>query len=411
MFAYFDIELAICDKELRVGKISSPLSSYLLYGLMPLKEVITDMNNQTKRYKDDNGDFLFFDVEKFKSIIDLNVRTKETKKEEYLRELAEELSCGYDTLVGWKKGRNAPQDLELVHSLENTLGVSQNSLLYSTEKKLKKELNKAQNMNAELVLENSGLKRRLEQEKLKNDDIDSTKDSSEEKYSFCGQLTPYNLRYEGFSNLIDLLLGKCYEKDAIEDISSTYAEELSYILNDYIYKYSFAELIGFNGCRSKEEYESYRNEHNTNSDDDFLRWIEEAIVDSSGNRLYDENRKITLKGIDLFKRLRDGTIFNESDSLRVRALLDELIDKWDNFICPYALIGITIAYDDIVINRYTFGEGFVQPTNDDRMDIVNELLFLTNGDISKYSLENVKKFHADQFEYEIEVVYDLKNLI
>ncbi len=372
------------------------------------------MNNQTKRYKDDNGDYLVFNVERFKSFIDSNARAEGITKEDYIRRLAMKVSCGYDTLLGWKKGKNAPQDIELVHSLECALGVSLNSLLYSTEKQLKNELNKAQNMNAELVLENTGLKKRLEHEKLKNDEIDSLKDSSEEKYSFCGQLTPYNLRYEGFSNLIDLLLGKCYEKSAIEDTSSTYAEELSYILDDYIYNNSFAELIGFNGCRSKEEFVTYRNEHSINNnddDDEFLRWIEEAVVDSSGNRLYDENRKITLKGIELFERLREGTLFNKSDSLRVRALVDELITKWDNIIFPFSMIEITIEYDGIIINRYKFGEGYIRPTNNDRMEIVNELVFLTNGNIGKYSLENVKKFHVDQFEGEIEVSFDLKDLI
>ena len=80
-------------------------------------------------------------------------------------------------------------------------------------------------------------------------------------------------------------------------------------------------------------------------------------------------------------------------------------------MCRYAMVDITLVYDDIVINRYTFGEGYVPPTNVDRMDIINELLILANGNIGKYSLENVKKFNADQFEYEIKVVYDLKDLI
>lgn len=95
----------------------------------------------------------------------------------------------------------------------------------------------------------------------------------------------------------------------------------------------------------------------------------------------------------------------------VDALIDELINKWDNIVCPYATIDITIVYGDTIIKRYKFGEGYVTPTNDDRMEIINELLFLVNGNIGKYSLENVKRFYVDQFESEIEVVYDLKDLI
>ncbi len=257
------------------------------------------MENKTKRYKDENGEYVYFDVDRFISIFDSSARAKSIRKEDYLRELAEELSCGYDTLLGWKKGKNAPQDIELVHSLERALGVSLSSLLYSKEKQLRNELNKAKHINADLTVENSELKIRLEQEILKNDKTDSTNESSGEKYIFCGQSSSFNLRYDGFSNLIDLLLGICCEKDATEDKSSTYAEELSYILDDYIYDYSFTEILGFNRCRSKEEFEAYRKEHNTKNDDEIIRWIEEAVVDSSGNRLYGEKGEIALKGTDL----------------------------------------------------------------------------------------------------------------
>ena len=368
------------------------------------------MNNHTKRYKDENGDYIFFDVEKFKSIFDSNARAKKIKKEDYGRKLADDLSCGYDTFLGWKKGKSAPQDLKMVHLLEAAMGLTFNSLLYSKEKQLENELKKAKKTNADLVLENTGLKQRLKQVE-KNNDFNSTQDSENDKFFFCEQTNPFSLRYEGFSNLIDLLIGRCLDENADEDIPSTYAEELSYILDDYIYNYSLAELIGFGGKRNHKEIEAYLHKHKDEDDDILLRWIKEAVTDSDGYRLYDENGNITLKGIDIFKRLSDGLIFENSDSLRVRALVDEFIDKWDNYIFPFATISISIMYDDVVLGRYTYGNGFVSPTNDDRMDIVTDLLFLTNGEISKFALQNVKKFHVDQFESEIEIVYDLKDIM
>ena len=210
------------------------------------------------------------------------------------------------------------------------------------------------------------------------------------------------------------------EENAIEDSSCAYAEELSYILSDYIYNYSLAELIGFGGERSKEEFETFMNELKNNSngsdegeeyDDRVLQWINEAIIDSDGNRLYGEKGEIKLKGIELFERLKNATIFNGSDSLRMKALTDELIQKWNSYIFPYATISISLMLDDIVVDRYTYGDGFVHPTNDDRMEIINQLLFLNNGDISKYSLQNAKRFHVDQFEREIDIAFDLNNLI
>lgn len=386
---------------------------------MPLKEVITDMNNKPKMYKDENGDCWYFDFSKFISITKTNAKSEEGTQEEYLRELADMLSCSYDTLLGWKKRRNAPQDLERVHSLENALGLSFNSLLYSKEKQLENELKKAKNENAEIVRENFSLKHRLEQVEL-YDDSESIKNSTEERFLFCEETNFFSLKYDGFSNLIDLLIGVSVEKNAIEDSSCAYAEELSYILSDYIYNYSLAEIIGFGGERSKEEFETFMNElkNDGNESDEseeyndrILQWINEAITDSNGNRLYGEKGEIKLKGIELFERLRNATIFSESDSLRMKALTDDLIRKWNSYIFPYATISISLMLNDIVVDRYTYGDGFVHPTNDDRMEIINQLLFLNNGDISKYSLQNAKRFHVDQFEREIDIAFNLDNII
>ena len=403
-----------------MGKISSPLLFDLLYGLMPLKEVITDMNNKTKLYKDENGDCWYFDFSKFISITKTNARAEENTQEDYLRKLAKILSCSYDTLLGWKKRKNAPQDLELVHSLENALGLPFNSLLYSKEKQLENELKKAKNENTDLVRENFSLKRKLEQVELNDDNSESINNSAEERFSFSEQTNSFSLKYDGFSNLIDLLIGMSVEENAIEDSSCTYAEELSYILSDYIYNYTLAELIGFGGKRSNEEFKSFMNElkKDTNDSDEaeekndrVLQWINEAIIDSNGNRLYGEKGEIKLKGIELFERLRNSSFFNKSDSLRIKTLTGDLIRKWNSYFFPYATISISLMLDDIVVDRYSFGDGFVHPTNDDRMEIINQLLFLNNGDISKYSLQNTKIFHVDQFEREIEIAFDLKDLI
>ena len=243
---------------------------------------------------------------------------------------------------------------------------------------------------------------------------------TEERFLFCEETNCFSLKYDGFSNLIDLLIGVIVEENAIEDNSCSYAEELSYILSDYIYNYSLAELIGFCGGRSKEEFESFMNEleDDGNGSDEgeeynvrVLQWINDAIIDSNGNRLYGEKGEIKLKGTELFERLRNAKIFKESDSLRIKALTDDLISKWNNYIFPYATISISLMLDDVVVDRYTNGDGFIHPTNDDRMGIINQLLFLNNGDISKYSLQNVKRFHVNQFEREIDIAFDLDKII
>lgn len=369
-----------------------------------------NMNNH-KRYKGENGDYFTFDTTKFKSTFNSNARAKGIKKEQYAKELAGELSISYDTLIGWKKGKNSPQDLETVHSLEKALGKPLNSLLYSKEAHLNNELNKAKQENANLVMENSYLKHRLEEIETDDEDSNMINRSATEKFSFSEVTDSFSLRYEGFSNLIDFLIGKYIEIDAEEDISSTYAEEISYILSEYIYDYSLPEIIGFVGKRSKEEIETYINDPGNGDNGTGFQWIFEAIVDSHGNRLFDKNGKVMLSGIDFFNRLRDGSVFNESDTLRIHALIDELEKKWDNFIFPYAILSISIMDDDKEFIRYTYGDGLMHPTHEDRMEIVKDLLFLTNGNINKLAFQNVKMFHVDQFELEIEIAYDLKDLL
>lgn len=368
------------------------------------------MNKQGKKYRDANGEYWEFNVEKFKAAIDTNARTENVKKNEYIIELATKLSCSNETVIGWKKGKNSPQDIELVHLLEKTLGLQQYSLLYSKGKELKNELNKYKNMNIELTLENKHLTERLEQDKSEESVIESSHDSQKEKYHFIGH-DSYSLRYDGFSNLIDFLLGKFFDKESTDTVSSTYAEYLSYILEDYINNYNMAELLGFNGHRSKEEIIAYKEKNNNIDDNKFMRWIEEAIVDYDGKHLYDEKGSLAIEGRELFDRLKVGNKFNDSDITRVGALIEELYEKLDNYVESYATIEISIMYDDFLFKRFTYGNGYIEPTNDDRMDIINELLFISNGDISKYSLHNVKKFYVDEFECEIEIAYDLKDLI
>ena len=313
--------------------------------------------------------------------------------------------------MGWKKRKNAPQDIETVHSLEEVLGKPLNSLLHSKEVHLKNELNKTKQETVNLVVENTCLKQKLEKIDSYDDSLNTMEKSAEEKFLFFEVTDPISLRFEGFSNLIDLLIGICMDREADDFTSSTYAEELSYILSDYIYNYSPPELIGFNGKRSIEEIKLYMDEHRNKDDEKASQWILDAIVDSNGNKLYDENGKVMLSGIDLFKKLENGSVFNEYDSLRIRALIDELIKKWDNFVFPYAVLSISIIRNDKEIFRYTYGEGLVHPMHEDRMEIVNDLLSLTNGDISKFAFQNVKKLHVDQFEQEIEIAYDLKDLL
>ncbi len=363
------------------------------------------MNNTTKTYKDQDGYTYCFRFDKFKVILELRKEEKGISKEKYVRELAEKIPCDYETVNGWKKGKSSPRDIETVHDLEDALGVTRNSLLYSKEKKLEDELKYSNNKNAELVIENSNLKDRLEQQENEN------KSSERNKYVFIEETNSFSLRYEGFSNLIDLLIGNFYEEGADEDVPSIYAEELSYILYDYLYKNTIAEMLGFNGKRSEVELEKYRKEHEDTTPEQDMKWIVEAITDSEGNKLYDDEGNITIKGLDLWKRFGEGTIYSDSDRAMIKVLTDNIIDKWDDFSCSFELLTVSIVYNNKEVRKYRYGNGFVKPDFEDRMELIKELLFVSNGNIGNYAFQNVERFYVNQFERELEVVYDLSKII
>ena len=77
---------------------------------------------------------------------------------------------------------------------------------------------------------------------------------------------------------------------------------------------------------------------------------------------------------------------------------------------PYATCSITIQYEDVVLQKFRLGMGYSKPTHNDRMDAIVELLFLTDGRIEPYTLENAIVFRTDQFEMEMEIVFDLSRL-
>ena len=68
-------------------------------------------SRQTKTYRDENGEAKRFDLEKFRSIIKSNRREKGMTQLNYVDKLAKGLSCSTETIEGWRKGRNAPQDM------------------------------------------------------------------------------------------------------------------------------------------------------------------------------------------------------------------------------------------------------------------------------------------------------------
>jgi hypothetical protein len=350
-------------------------------------------NKKTRLYREENGDIRKFNTEKFRTSIDTNRRPKKMTVEEYVKEIAKKMSSSYDTIEGWRKGKNAPQDIKMVFELEEKMNLPKYSLLYSEIEHLKNEI---------LLYKN---KLELAERKLKNKE--SQLENKQNNFVFAERLSPFCLRYDGFSNLIDILIGYYWGE---EDSASTYAEELSYIISDYLNTIDFAELLGFKGQRSREEVREYLDNTKERNDETFLRWLNEVVVDSKGNQLYDDNNKINIHGIQLWQRLKDSPILMPSDKERVTALVEELINNWNELQEPYATCSITIQYEDIVLQEFRLGMGYSKPTHNDRMDAIVELLFLTDGRIEPYTLENAIVFRTDQFEMEMEIVFDLSRL-
>lgn len=359
------------------------------------------MNNRT--YNDENGIVFRFDLDKFKSTLDSNRRAKKMGVEEYVTEVAEKMSCSYDTVLGWKKGKNSPQDLETVHELENVLELSEGSLLFSKEDELKGECDDYKWQIA--MLKKTVFDLNSELRRYKNEH-----NIQPENFQFVERINSFSLRYDGFSNLIDMIIGINHDPK-LDEGPSTYAEELEYILMDYYGGYSLAEILGYKQERSHEEIDEYVENYNREDDDrKFINWLNYGQTDKEGNHLYDENGKLNLPGNMLWEKLKKSPVLRKADKRRASALLDELMSNWDKFDFPYACLSIVIQVEGTAIDRFSFGPGYCKPTYDERIDLIKELLFISEGNIGFYTLENATRFYVDQFEMDISIVFDLMNL-
>ncbi len=358
------------------------------------------MNNKT--YKDENGIVYRFDLDKFKSTLDSNRRAKGMKAEDYVREVADEMSSSYDTVLGWKKGKNSPQDLETVHELEEVLELSEGALLFSKEDKLKKERDGY--MGQALMYKKAAIELKSELDKYKNE-----KNIQPENFQFNRRLNAFNLRYEGFSNLIDMIIGINHDPK-LDEGPSTYAEELDYIFTDYLRENSFAEILGYKQERSIEEVDEYLKNYKEDGDEKFVNWLNYGQTDKEGKHLYDEDGGLNLPGNMLWEKLKKSPLLSRADKRRASALIDELMSKWNKYDFPYACLFIVIQVGGVEVEHYTFGPGYCKPTDTERIELIKKLLFVSDGDISFYTLENATQFHVDQFEMDIRIVFDLMKL-
>ena len=94
---------------------------------------------QNKKVYIENDYSYFFDSAKFDNIIKLKAKEKGIKIKEYIEFIANEISNSPDTVLGWKRGKNSPVDIDMVYKLEKLLDVPHKKLLFSKEKQLEKK--------------------------------------------------------------------------------------------------------------------------------------------------------------------------------------------------------------------------------------------------------------------------------
>ncbi len=353
---------------------------------------------QTRTYRDENGDIKWFDHAKFKNTFSSNRRAEGMKVEEYQKKLADEMSCSPDTIDGWKKGKNAPLDIETVYELERKLDLSKGELLYSEITRLEDKIQSYQN-------EINTLRLKLQEVSIRENSI------KQKDFQFIECMTPFCLRYDGFSNLIDMIIGfNLRQENENGYMASTYAEELSYLLDEYIRTDGISQVLGYKCNKTKEELADYIKASNITSDEEFFKAVNGFTVDKKGNPLFDESNQPTFHGFDLFKKIKSSPLLKRGDKRRVKALLNEMLDSWKDYECPYATLSITITINDIEIKKYCIGPGFIKETYKDRMDVITDLFFLVNGKIDTLTIENATRLHVDQFEQELEISFDLSKI-
>ena len=306
-----------------------------------------------------------FNNSRLKEIIRIQNPNRGCYEQFFRKVVSLDVGISYDTVRGWVKNDTNPA-LEDVKTLAEILGIDYMELLNCTH------------YSADAV------RTRLQ------------------KITFSEVLDPFSIRYEGFSNVLDMIIGMGYDPATEESKVSDFAERIIDIIGiEKIEELGVPGLLGYKFIYSEEDLRNI-------PEDGFLDAIGKGYVDEEGNCFYDNNQKIALDRALFGKRLVENASWLEAEERKeLQEVVKEAQKWWDLCEMPFALLKININAFGHNLVSYTYGMGWTKPTHEDRWTMLLDVLNLIGPEVDSAGLCWISEMHVDQLESEMFLTIDV----
>lgn len=311
-----------------------------------------------------DGDLYEFNNERLKKIIRSQNPNRGAYEQFYRNVVSRNTGISYDTVKGWVKNDTNPA-LEDVKLIAEILEIPYMQLLDCTH------------------ISSDTVRTRLQ------------------KITFEEVLDPFSFKYEGFSNILDMIIGMGYKKETEESKVSDFAERIIDILGNRPEEYGLPELLGYKFIYTEEELKNM-------SEEELRKALNEGYVDRDGNSFYDKDYKIAIDR-DTFgeKLLENASWLDEEEHQELQEVIAEAKSWWDLCNMPFALLKVKINVCGHSLASYTYGMGWTNPSHTDRWSLLLDVLSLVGTEVDTTGLCWLREMHVDQFESEMFVTIEV----
>lgn len=312
-----------------------------------------------------DGNLYEFSNDKFKKIIKAQNPNRGACEQFYRKVVGLNVGISYDTVKGWVKNNTNPA-IEDVKIIAEVLEIPYMNLLSCTH------------YGAEIV------KTRIQ------------------KINFAEVYNPFALKYYGFSNVLDMIIGMGYNAKTGETMDADFTERIISIIGlEKMEDYALPELLGYKFKYSDDELSRM-------SEKDFKEALHCGYVDDDGNSFYDENYSIAIDKKQFGERLLENvTWLDDEDYERLKEIISEASEWWELCDMPFALLKIDINACGHQLASYTYGPGWAEPTHKDRWKLILDILMLLGMKLEMLGLCWMREMHVDQFESEMFLTIDV----
>lgn len=320
---------------------------------------------KNKSAYDIGGDKYEFNNERLKDIIRIKDPSRGAYERFYRKVVSQNKGISYDAVKGWVKNDTNPA-LDDVKEIAKVLDVPYMQLLECTHYGKENVNNRMQKIKYDMILD-----------------------------AFC-------LKYDGFSNVLDMIIGMGYDPNTGESINSDFAERIINIIGlDKIEECGLPGLLGYHFVYSDDELKNMRA-------DEFERAERSGFVDADGNSFYDPDWKISIDRKTFGKKLLENTQWlSDIDRRELQEVIAEAEKWWDCCEMPFCLLKIDVNALDDKLASYTLGPGWVKPTHEDRWALILDILRFVQSSIDMTGLCWLRGLYVNQFESEVHMSIDI----